>query len=543
MIFFIFNVIFGVSFFFFLKRMRQSLFLFFLNHLLPRIVKASKIKLVIISIMISLFFIYFQFWLITFMTALIMTIFYRMRYFQIENEVQPKKLILFFPGVCLVFFLFYFRCILFSENSLEFYFSLIILFDTFVCALYKIISQFLMVQYKEDFASLLMELQEIDLVLEVHKKGILKFVSHLDYLSDVKNLRPFQTIVERIKSFYNKNLKNFDFVYFYYAEKTILLLLVVFGLIIFSKKFFFEHVIVTFFAIFHIDWICFKSEKYEMEEKKKFLSKVFLMIFYKLLIVCFSIEFSSFFIGYFIFFTIENLKFHHAQKINTKKYIIHMTCALLFLVFDQRINEKSDSQFRIYEINVLIYVGNFFLILVKFIKELKPQKIIQSFIIHKYKLFSITFPSLLLEYFLHETAILISIGLTFIFTLDFFLIVQMSYILMVWILVRIIYENLKLNDFSWCGNYQKIKEKFQSFEKLILFFENASKDIGNLEAMDQGKTQNLVGLLLNFKKIQKNVIFHNYNKIGDFDKWIYGKIISPKLLITDERIIISGINF
>ena len=74
---------------------------------------------------------------------------------------------------------------------------------------------------------------------------------------------------------------------------------------------------------------------------------------------------------------------------------------------------------------------------------------------------------------------------------------------------------------------------------MVCSLDSKSKEMANMDTLNKGQAQNVVGFFLNMRKHQKNVLFHQYNKVGDFDKWIYGKIINPKYLVTDERIILS----
>ena len=292
-----------------------------------------------------------------------------------------------------------------------------------------------------------------------------------------------------------------------------------------------ERTLTYVLAMLHIDWNS-KLEKNDLKEKKQFLRNVFMMMVFKFILVLFAFNQFWFFVGYFVFFTIQNLIFHYSPKISHKKYAIHLTFGLIFLVLSQRIGSEGFRNFKIFEFNIMVFIGNFFLALVRFVEVLIKNG--------RYELFSKKTLTLISNYFIQESAILVSILLAFIFTFDFILLLQLVYMLAVWILMRFIYENLRMNDFKLFGNKEKIKEKFQSFEKILSYYEIKAKQLQNLETMTTDNAKKLVGVLLSYKMQEKDVLFHQFNKVGEFDKWVCGKLISPKILRTDERILISS---
>jgi len=558
MFLFILNILFGLLCFSILKYLRQLLFLLFINRVLPKITEASNLKLFFLILFPLTIVTYFPFIMITILTVIFLTIINKIKNSPNEIESQPKKLILFFPAMILVFFLYYLHCILFCNHNFQYFLSFLFLADAFACAFYKIASQFLIIRQKDDFGfacafyktasqfnrqkddfvGLLMDLPEMDNVLEIHKNVIFKYITHLDRFSDIKAMRPIQTIPEKIKVFYMKKLQNLDLVYVYYFEKLLLVVSLFLGLIFTTETNIIERSMTYVFSLFHIDWLCFKLEKHDLGDKKKFLKKVFLMMMFKFLLVLFAFNQAWFFVGYFIFFTSENLILHHSQKISTKKYVVHFISGLIFLILNKRIESKDDFlSYKAFELNVMVFLWNFFLMLIRLFQNFikKTQNLSEI----KYQLFSKKTFSLISEYFIQESTILISILMTFLFTFDLMLLIQLIYILGVWVLLRFIYENLKLNDFKLFGDPNKIKLKFKSFEKILTYSEIKSKEVKNLDSLNKEETQNLVGLLFNLKKHQKNILFHEFNKVGDFEKWIYGKFI-PKILRTDERILLSG---
>lgn len=541
MILFLLNIFFGILCFYFLKELRQLLFLLFMNKLYPIISKSSRFISCSAIFFSAIIMLYFSSILITISTILVCTIIDHLKNSSNEIETHPKKLILLFPIILVVFFMYYIHCIFFCEHNFQYLISFLFLFDAFLCAFYKIASQFLLSKFNENFQTLLKDLPEMNNVLEIHKMGILKFVSHLNNFSDLTSLRAINSVPEKVKRIYSKKFERYDLVYFYYIEKSIFIFCVLLGVFLVSAENSFNNAAIFIFVSFHIDWVSFKREKYEMGNKKKFLKKVFMMILYKFLFVVFSFFEGSSCIGYFIFFTLENLRFIYASKINSKVYLTHFACGLILLFLTQRIAQGNLFEFKASQMNVLIFISNIFLVIIGLIKRLKITKIIsENYATQKYKLFSSQSVSLITEYFIQESAILVCILMVFFLTLDVFLTMQLIYILSIWILMRYIYENLKLNDFQIFGSSQKIKLKYEGFQKILAFYDAKSKESINLESISSDDAKNLAGFFLSFKKHQKNLLFHQFNKVGDFNQWIKGKLIGANFLITDERIILSG---
>ena len=522
MFLFLFDILFGILCFFLLKSLRLLLFLLFMNRILPHLTPTKILPIVLILLIILL---YFPSIMIILLTILITTLIYNSSKNRFLTESQPKKLILYFPMVLLIFLLYFLHNLLFSQMKIQYFMAFLLFFDAFSCAFGEFARLFLSANFEENFGVLLSDLPEIDNIQEIHKRNLMKFVSHCDNFADILQENSINSLPVLTKRFYHEKLGKFDLRYVHYGEKAIFIVFLLFSTAFCEEKHCFERILIEIIGVLHIDWLSLSlNSSGETSLKKAAFKKVFLMVLYKFFLA-FSLGFTNFSLGYFVFFSIETLLFLENSQ-QTKKFAVHLACGFIFLVINQRITQENT-------INSGIFITNLCLLLIKYIKDKKNSKIFEENMN-----FSIILARKNLEvfsrFFMQEIVIFLSIFAGFFFTHDIFMAFQWTFIVISWVLMRFLYENLKLNDFHLFGNLSQITRKYEESSKI---YQEFSKNF-----VDENSAEKVAGFFFHMKKQEKNLFFHNFHKIENLKEWASARFFrNSKLLITDERIILAGI--